>query len=114
MALKSVNGFTCKNIQELVDVLTMKIHGETVEFHFQNSGNPVEEEADWVICMNMQEVINSETRILSRHMIAGWCSIDAISRELHSEVEKADFSVVEKNACWSTMRGLRKVLGSDK
>ncbi|KAL3795763.1 hypothetical protein HJC23_008250 [Cyclotella cryptica] len=111
MLLKSVNGYTCQNIQELVDVLTMKIQGETVEFHFQNSGNLSEVEADWVICMNMQEVIQSESRILSRHMIAGWCSIDAISRELYSAVEKADCPLVEKNTCWSTMRGLRKVLG---
>lgn len=60
--------------------------------------------------MNMTEVIQSETRILSRHMIASWCSTDAISRELYSAVEKADTPDIEKSASWSTMGGLRNIL----
>jgi hypothetical protein len=59
-------------------------------------------------------VSQSETRILSRHMIASWCSADAISREVYLEVEKADFTDVEKSAAWSTMGGLRKILCHDK
>jgi hypothetical protein len=47
-------------------------------------------------------------------MIASWCSADAISREVYLEVEKADFTDVEKSAAWSTMGGLRKILCHDK
>lgn len=115
MILRSINGHICKNIQELVNVLAMKIEDETLEFHFEHTGNSgCEEEADWVICMNMQEVAQSEIRILSRHMIASWCSTDAISRELYSEVEKMDIPDVEKSASWSTMGGLRKILCDKK
>lgn len=48
MILKSVNGHVCQNIQELVNVLTMKIQDETLEFHFENTGNASSDgEADW-------------------------------------------------------------------
>lgn len=140
MILKSVNGHVCQNIQELVNALTMKIEDETLEFHFENTGNVNSDgEADWgefrvssgafdhylssshflhiniclkplVVCMNMEEVAQSESRILSRHMIASWCSSDAISHELYSKVVETDFPDAEKSASWSTMGGLRKIL----
>lgn len=52
MILKSVNEYVCQNIQELVNVLTMKIEGDTLEFHFENPGNRgSDEEADWSKCI---------------------------------------------------------------
>lgn len=58
----------------------------------------------------MNEVLQSESRILSRHMIANWCSTDAISHALYSKVKSTDISDVEKSTGFvlSTMGGLRK------
>lgn len=48
MQLVSVNGHICQNIQELVNVLTMKIEDETLQFHFENPANAGSDgDADW-------------------------------------------------------------------
>ena len=64
--------------------------------------------------MNMQEVLQSEQRILHRHMIASWCSSDALSRQLREGVQKYASSEAERSVCWNTMGGLRTVLGREQ
>lgn len=108
MILKSVNGYTPKNIQELVDIIVRKVKGKTVEFHVQSMES---EDADWIICMDTQEVLDAEQRILYRHMIASWTSTDAISRELRDAIEEGESSEAEKSVCYNTMCGMRKALG---
>jgi hypothetical protein len=107
LVLKSVNGYEPSNMQELVDVLVRKIKGEMVEFRCQVVG---EEDADYVICMRQQEVIHSENRILQRHMIASWCSMEAISKELREDMERNESSEAKRRNAYHKMAAMRKVL----
>ncbi len=137
LLLKSVNGFEPKNIQELVDVIVRRVKSEMVEFRCQMVGL---EEADFgetnldihyrlhslffsflskldvasisfvVICMKMQEVLETEKRILHRHMIASWCSTDALPLGLKEEVGDSTRSDAERAVCWKSLKSLRAVL----
>lgn len=107
LVLKSVNGFEPKNIQELVDVIVRKMEGEMMNFRCTVVG---EQDADYVICMSEQEVIHSENRVLQRHMIASWCSMEAISKELRDEVEKNEPSETKRRNAYHTMKDMRHVL----
>ncbi|KAL7462426.1 hypothetical protein ACHAXS_002804 [Conticribra weissflogii] len=107
LLLKSVNGFEPKNIQELVDVIVRRVKSEMVEFRCQMVGL---EEADFVICMKMQEVLETEQRILHRHMIASWCSTDALPLGLKEEVGDSTRSDAERAVCWKSLKSLRAVL----
>jgi len=107
LVLKSVNGFEPKNIQELVDVIVRKMEGEMMNFRCTVVG---EQDADYVICMSEQEVIHSENRVLQRHMIASWCSMEAISKELRDEVEKNEPSETKRRNAYHTMMDMRHVL----
>ncbi len=107
LVLKSVNGYEPKNIQELVDVIVRKMEGEMMEFRCQVVG---EEDADYVICMSEQEVVHSENRVLQRHMIASWCSMEAISKELRDELEKNEPSEAKRRNAYHTMKAMRRVL----
>mmetsp|Transcript_12213 Transcript_12213/g.20102 ORF Transcript_12213/g.20102 Transcript_12213/m.20102 type:complete len:451 (+) Transcript_12213:210-1562(+) len=107
LVLKSVNGYEPKNIQELVDVIVRKMEGEMMNFRCTVVG---EQDADYVICMSEQEVIHSENRVLQRHMIASWCSMEAISKELRDEIEKNEPSETKRRNAYHTMKGMRHVL----
>ena len=60
-----------------------------------------------VICMNMQDVLKTEQRILNRHMIASWCSTDALSPGLRQYVKMCMFTEADTTACCITLSGLR-------
>ena len=107
LVLKSINGHQPQNIQELVDVIVRKAKGEMMEFRCQVVG---EQGADYVICMSEQEVLHSEQRVLQRHMIASWCSMEVISKELREEVEKHEPSETKRRNAYHTMKGMRQVL----
>lgn len=110
LVLKSVNGVhEPKNIQELVDVIVRKVECEMIEFRCQVVG---EQDADYVICMSEQEVVHSENRVLQRHMIASWCSMEAISKELRDEIEKNEPSESKRRNAYHTMKGMRHILES--
>jgi len=106
LILKSINGFEPMNIQQLVDVLVRKLVGEMVEFRCQVVG---EKDADYVICMSQQEVIHSEQRVLQRHMIASWCSMEAISKELREELEAKESSEAKRRNAYHTMTAMRNI-----
>ena len=107
LVLKSVNGYEPTNIQDLVAVLVRKMHSEMIEFRCQVVG---QDDADYVICMNLKEVLQSEQRVLKQHMIASWCSTDALSKELREEVEKNEPSEAKRIVAWNTMKDMRAIL----
>ncbi|KAL7455369.1 hypothetical protein ACHAWC_006912 [Mediolabrus comicus] len=106
LILKSINGYEPINIQQLVDVLVRKLEGEMIEFRCQVVG---EKDADYVICMSQQEVIRSENRVLQRHMIASWCSMEAISKELREELEAKESSEAKRKNAYHTMAAMRNI-----
>mmetsp|Transcript_7137 Transcript_7137/g.17744 ORF Transcript_7137/g.17744 Transcript_7137/m.17744 type:complete len:725 (+) Transcript_7137:171-2345(+) len=107
LILKSVNGYEPTNIQDLVGVLVRKMHSEMLELRCQVVG---QDDADYVICMNMKEVLQSEHRIMKQHMIASWCSMDALSKELRKDVEKYEPSEAKRTVSWNTMKDMRAIL----
>jgi hypothetical protein len=107
LILKSVNGYEPTNIQELVAVLLRRMHSEMIEFRCQVVG---QENADYVICMDLNEVLKSEQRVLKQHMIASWCSTEAISKELQEEVEKYEPLEAKRIVSWNTMKDMRAIL----
>ena len=107
LVLKSVNGYEPTNIQDLVAVLVRKMHSEMLEFRCQVVG---QDDADYVICMNLNEVLQSEQRVLKQHMIASWCSTDALSKDLREEVEQYEPSEAKRTVCYYTMKDMRSVL----
>jgi hypothetical protein len=107
LILKSVNGYEPSNIQELVAALLRKMHSEMIEFRCQVVG---QEDADYVICMDLNEVLNSEQRVLKQHMIASWCSTEAISKELREEVERREPLEAKRIVSWNTMKDMRAIL----
>jgi hypothetical protein len=80
---------------------------EMIEFRCQVVG---QEDADYVICMDLNEVLRSEQRVLKQHMIASWCSTEALSKELRDEVEKYEPLEAKRIMSWNTMKGLRDIL----
>ncbi|KAL7552325.1 hypothetical protein ACHAWF_015558 [Thalassiosira exigua] len=107
LVLTSVNGYEPTNIQELVAVLVRKMHTKMIEFRCQVVG---QDDADYVICMNLKEVMQSEQRVLGQHMIASWCSKDALSKELREEVEEYEPSEAKRTVCWNSMSSMRAIL----
>ena len=107
LILKSVNGYEPTNIQELVVALFRTIHSEMIEFRCQVVG---QEDADYVICMDLNEVLNSEQRVLRQHMIASWCSTEAISKELREKVEKCEPLEAKRIVSWNTLKDMRAIL----
>jgi S1-C subfamily serine protease len=106
LILKSVNGYEPTNIQDLVNALR-KLNSEMIEFRCQVVG---QNDADYVICMDLNEVLSSEQRVLKQHMIASWCSTEALSKELRDEVEKYEPVEAKRIVSWNTMKGLRNIL----
>jgi len=111
MVLTDVNGQKPSNIQELVQLIVRESKEDSISFHCHVVGL---EDAEFVICMDMQEVCTAEPRIMSRHMIASWCSADALSKDLREEVERSVPEEAERNACWSTMAALRGAVNKGK
>lgn len=107
LVLKSVNGYEPTNIQDLVAVLARKMHSEMIEFRCQLVG---QDDADYVIVMSLKEVLQSEHRVLKQHMIASWCSTDALSKDLLEEVEKYEPSEAKRTVSWNTMKDVRAIL----
>ena len=110
LVLRTVNGMEVSNIQDLVGVLVQRIESEMVEFRLAVVG---QEDADYVICMGLDDVLSSEARILGRHMIASWASTDALSAGLRGEVEGREAVEAKRVLSWNSMRALRDVLGGD-
>jgi len=110
LVLRTVNGMEVSNIQDLVGVLVQRIESETVEFRLTVVG---QEDADYVICMGLDDVLSSESRILGRHMIASWASTDALSAGLRGEVEGREAVEAKRVLSWNSMRALRDVLRGD-
>lgn len=77
-----------------------------IEFRCQVVG---EKDADYVICMSQKEVIQSENRVLQRHMIASWCSMEAISKELREELEAKESSEAKRRNAYHTMAAMRNI-----
>ena len=102
MILTSVNGQRpITNIQMLMDVLVKKNSGSSIEFRLSNVHV---DRAKVVICMNANEVLESETCILSNYGIESWCS--GVSSSLRLEAEgKAHRHGTP--CCLKTMRALR-------
>jgi S1-C subfamily serine protease len=107
LILKSVNGSEPTNIQELVDILVRGIHSDAIEFRCQMVG---QDDADYVICMDLNEVLDSEHRVMKQHMIASWCSTEAISRELWEEGERCETLEAIRIVSWNTMKDMRAIL----
>ena len=111
LVLKSVNGHEPKNIQELVDAIVRKKEGEMMLFRLTVVGD---QDADYVICMREEDVANAEQRVLQRHMIASWCSMEAISKELRDEIAKNEPSETKRRNAYHTMKGMRHALEGAK
>lgn len=107
LVLVSVNGYEPTNIQELVAVLVRKMHSEMIEFRCRVVG---QDDADYVVVMNLEEVLQSEHRVLKQHMIASWCSKDAMSKELQDEIEKYEPSEAKRKVSWNSMKDMREIL----
>lgn len=60
--------------------------------------------------MKIQDVLQSEQRILHRHMIASWCSTDALSLGLHKDVKMCTRSEADRVVSCSTLSGVRLAL----
>jgi len=105
MILTSVNGQRpMTNMHMLMDVLVKKNSGSSIEFRLSNVHI---DRAKVVICMNANEVMESETRILSNYGIESWCS--GVSSSLRLEAEgKAHRHGAP--CCLKTMRALRNAV----
>ena len=73
-----------------------------------------DKDADYVICMKEEDVANAEQRVLQRHMIASWCSMEAISKELRDEIAKNEPSETKRRNAYHTMKGMRHALEGTK
>jgi len=105
MILTSVNGQRpITNMHMLMDVLVKKNSGSSIEFRLSNVHV---DRAKVVICMNANEVMESETRILNNYGIESWCS--GVSSSLRLEAEgKAHRHGAP--CCLKTMRALRNAV----
>jgi len=63
--------------------------------------------------MKMQEVLQSEQRILHRHMIASWCSRDALPSGVQEVVGNSTSTGAEMSVCWKSLKNLRAVLKNE-
>ena len=107
LVLKSVNGYEPTNIQELVAILARKMHSEMIEFRLTMVG---QEEAEYVIVLDLKEVLQSEQRVLKQHMIASWCSIESLSMKLREEVEKYEPSEAKRIVSYNSLKDMRAIL----
>jgi len=107
LVLKSVNGYEPTNIQELVAILARKMHSEMIEFRLTMVG---QEEAEYVIVLDLKEVLQSEQRVLKQHMIASWCSIESLSKKLREEVEKYETSEAKRIVSYNSLKDMRAIL----
>lgn len=107
LVLKSVNGYEPTNIQELVAILARKMHSEMIEFRLTMVG---QEEAEYVIVLDLKEVLQSEQRVLKQHMIASWCSIESLSKKLREEVEKYEPSEAKRIVSYNSLKDMRAIL----
>ena len=67
-------------------------------------------DADYVICMDLNDVLDSEHRVMKQHMIASWCSTEAISKELWEEGERCEPLEAKRIVSWNTMKDMRAIL----
>jgi len=116
VVLKSVNGVEVENLRDLVACLVSlankkeqkKLNGNKQEDDKEDEVDEVVEfrlfpanleAAEYIICLNLKDVLQSERRIMDRHMIASWCSADAIPIEMRSNENGA------KTGCGNANRG---------
>lgn len=64
----------------------------------------------YVIVMSLKDVLQSEHRVMKQHMIASWCSTDALSKELREEVEQNEPSEAKRTVSYNTMKDMRVIL----
>jgi S1-C subfamily serine protease len=107
LILKSVNGSEPKNIQELVDILVRGIHSDVIEFRCTMVG---QDDADYVICMDLNDVLDSEHRVMKQHMIASWCSTETISEALWEEGKRCEPLEAKRIVSWNTLKDTRALL----
>eukprot|EP00568_Trieres_chinensis_P000836 CAMPEP_0183300494 /NCGR_PEP_ID=MMETSP0160_2-20130417/6908_1 /TAXON_ID=2839 ORGANISM="Odontella Sinensis, Strain Grunow 1884" /NCGR_SAMPLE_ID=MMETSP0160_2 /ASSEMBLY_ACC=CAM_ASM_000250 /LENGTH=600 /DNA_ID=CAMNT_0025462933 /DNA_START=135 /DNA_END=1937 /DNA_ORIENTATION=- len=81
LILRNVNGKKPKNIRDLVRKIVEggSDGAQNIEFRLYLI---CQEHNEQVICLDMDECKASEARILKQHMIASWCSDDAIPEEM--------------------------------
>ena len=69
-----------------------------------------QEEAEYVIVLDLKEVLQSEQRVLKQHMIASWCSIESLSKKLREEVEKYEPSEAKRIVSYNSLKDMRAIL----
>jgi len=108
MVLTSVNGQRpINNLSALMDLLVKRESGQSLEFRCSYIHL---DRAKVVICMDAKEVMDSETRIMSNHMINSWCS-NTISLALKKEAEGKSNNRHGTSCCGlNTMRALRNAV----
>jgi len=74
LVLRSVNGQMPSNLQELVELI-VKAKSQYLDFRLSRV---TEAGAETAICVDLDECLKAEQRIMAQHMIATWCSADAV------------------------------------
>lgn len=91
LILLSVNGKEPANMRELVRLIARAGNETHLEFRL----HPINEKYnEQVIVLDMEECKEAEDRILKQHMIASWCSDDAIPAELDAAKAKSMVSTL--------------------
>lgn len=89
-----MNGKKPKNIRELVRLI---IEGARESKHLEFRVYLVNQEyCEQLICLDTEECKQAEERIMKQHMIASWCSDDAIPPEMKCDHAKTMVSLLEK------------------
>ena len=100
LVLDSVNGEKPANIRQLVKLIVEGGGKPYLEFRL----HPVSQQDfnQQLIILDMDECKKAESRILKQHMIAQWCSEDAIPIELRGPEAQTMVSLLEKTSPTST------------
>mmetsp|Transcript_19849 Transcript_19849/g.44233 ORF Transcript_19849/g.44233 Transcript_19849/m.44233 type:complete len:720 (+) Transcript_19849:118-2277(+) len=82
LILRSVNGSEPSNMRDLVRLIIKGGSETNLELRCYNI---TQEYCEQLICLDVEEVKKAEERILKQHMVAQWCSEDAIPPEMKME-----------------------------
>ena len=93
LILRSINGEEPKNIRDLVRKIGEGGDKLNIEFRLYMI---CQEHNEQMICLDMKDCKESEGRILKQHMIASWCSDDAVPVEMIGSGPKTMVSLLEQ------------------
>ena len=82
LILRSVNGSEPSNMRDLIRLIIKGGNEKNLELRCYLIN---QEYCEQLICLDVEEVKKAEERILKQHMVAQWCSEDALPPEMKKE-----------------------------